>query len=227
MTALLFDLDGTLVDSGPGIVTSIRIACSACDLAEPDEETIWQFVGPPLHVSLREHYGIDDRALADEFTRQYRRSYLESGIHEGHVYAGMQSFLGELRAAGRRIFVATSKPRVHAKTMLEGHGLASTFDGIYGSELDGSLFDKAELIAFLLDREQVNPEHAIMIGDRKYDIEGARANNVESVGVLWGYGSHSELRGAGATRICDDVGGLARHVAELSRDAFELEPGNV
>ena len=217
MKHLLFDLDGTLVDSGPAIVASIRVACAECALTPPDDEAIWRFVGPPLGTSLKLHYGIDDADFARRFTDAYRASYLADGLHKAEPYAGIRDFLKREKAAGRRLFVATSKPRVHATTLLEGNGLAGEFERIYGSELDGRLFDKSDLIGHILDREALESADSLMIGDRSYDASGAAANGVTMLGVLWGYGSDEELRAAGAHALCRDVAELEDRIARLER----------
>ncbi|MEO0997864.1 MAG: HAD hydrolase-like protein, partial [Pseudomonadota bacterium] len=168
--AVLLDLDGTLIDSKPGIAASIRVACDETGLAQPDEAVLHAFIGPPLGYSLEEHYGLTDTAFIDGFVAAYRRAYLADGMRNGVIYPGIEDALAEFRRGGERLFVATSKPRVHAETMLGEYGLAGYFDSIHGSELDGERFDKTELIAHILGSESLDNGAAIMVGDRRFDI---------------------------------------------------------
>ncbi len=219
--ALLLDLDGTLIDSKPGIAASIRVACAETGLAQPDEATLHEFIGPPLGYSLEVHYGLTDRAFVDGFVAAYRRSYLAEGMRNGAIYPGMEDVLAEFRRRGERLFVATSKPRVHAATMLDDYGLARCFDAIHGSELDGGRFDKAELIAHILASESLHAGEAIMVGDRRFDIEGAIGNGIAAVAALWGYGGHDELSRAGATEFCERPADLPARVDEIRAAALQ------
>ena len=151
-----------------------------------------------------------DDADADRAVAKYREYFRRKGIFENAVYPGIPELLGRLEAAGKRLMVATSKPTVFARTILEHFGLATYFCEIVGSELDGTRADKGEVIACALASSGFGPEQAVMVGDRSYDIIGAAQNRLPAVGVLYGYGSREELEAAGAF-------GLANTVEELER----------
>ena len=197
-TCVLLDLDGTLIDSKPGIVASFNAALEALG-HRPDPSFDLTFViGPVLtHVmgEVLAHYG-DTRV--DEAVAAYRRHYGEVGLFDVAPYDGIAALLASLKAAGLRLFLATSKRTAFAVRILDHLGMSDRFDGIYGSEPDGSRDGKPELIAAILRRETIRADEAIMVGDRRYDIAGAHANDLRAVGVLWGYGARQELEEAGA-----------------------------
>lgn len=198
----LFDLDGTLTDSRPGIVACIKHALLELGAAPPADEDMPSFIGPPLRdtfaLLLRAELDAECVTAAIE---AYRRRFTASGMFENSVYPGIPAMLDALTARGARLHVATSKPRVFAERILDHFGLAARFDAIYGSELDGRLCDKRELIAHALERSALRPSETVMIGDRRHDIEGALHNDVSPAGVLWGYGSEEELRASGAKSL--------------------------
>ncbi len=197
-TCILLDLDGTLIDSKPGIVASFNAALQALG-HRPDPSFDLTFViGPVLTDVMGEvlaHYG---DARVDEAVAAYRRHYGEVGLFDVAPYDGIAALLASLKAAGLRLFLATSKRTAFAVRILDHLGMSDRFDGIYGSEPDGSRDGKPELIAAILRRETIRADEAIMVGDRRYDIAGAHANDLRAVGVLWGYGARQELEEAGA-----------------------------
>ena len=197
-TCVLLDLDGTLIDSKPGIVASFNAALQALG-HRPDPSFDLTFViGPVLTDVMGEvlaHYG---DARVDEAVAAYRRHYGEVGLFDVAPYDGIAALLASLKAAGLRLFLATSKRTAFAVRILDHLGMSDRFDGIYGSEPDGSRDGKPELIAAILRRETIRADEAIMVGDRRYDIAGAHANDLRAVGVLWGYGARQELEEAGA-----------------------------
>ena len=197
-TCVLLDLDGTLIDSKPGIVASFNAALEALG-HRPDPSFDLTFViGPVLTDVMGEvlaHYG---DARVDEAVAAYRRHYGEVGLFDVAPYDGIAALLASLKAAGLRLFLATSKRTAFAVRILDHLGMSDRFDGIYGSEPDGSRDGKPELIAAILRRETIRADEAIMVGDRRYDIAGAHANDLRAVGVLWGYGARQELEEAGA-----------------------------
>jgi phosphoglycolate phosphatase len=208
MTAVLFDLDGTLTESAPGIIACVHFALRGLG-HEPDPavDLPW-VVGPPLEDVLARvlaPYG-DDRVAAA--TALYRQRYSSVGLFENALYPGIPEMLAGFTAAGFSLFVATSKRRAFAERILAHFGLADRFAGIYGSEEGGLIDHKPELIAHILTRETLSAEHCVMIGDRSYDIAGAHANGLRAIGVAWGYGAPGELAQAGADAIVDQVGGL-------------------
>ncbi len=198
---LLFDLDGTLADPQQGILASMRYAFAKLQLPCPEESVLQAAIGPPLHIGFAEMLGTDDEQLAWDAVQAYRECFREVGITGNTVYEGIAPALDELAGAGHRLYLATSKPIVFAAEIISHHGLASFFQGAYGSELDGTRSDKAELIAHILDAEQLDAQDTAMIGDRRHDMVGAIANNVFPVGVLWGFGNHDELSGSGARQV--------------------------
>jgi phosphoglycolate phosphatase len=197
---ILFDLDGTLTDSRPGIVACIRHALDRAGVEAPADVEFQRYIGPPLRNTFAEllQAEIDADCVAAAIDA-YRERFGATGMFENSVYDRIPAALDQLRSRGARLFVATSKPRVFATRILEHFELADRFEAIYGSELDGSLCEKADLIAHALAQSRLSANETMMIGDRHHDIVGAIRNGIRPTGVLWGYGSEIELRTAGAT----------------------------
>ena len=197
--AVIFDLDGTLTESAPGIVNSIRYALKKAGLPPLSEAELLTCVGPPLSEQLMALLHISSQeALA--LLPLYREYFIRKGMFENRPYDGIAELLGSLHAAGMPMMVCTGKPEPFAKTILEHFELESFFCDCIGSTLDGRLKDKEEALAILLKRN--GARRALMIGDRKYDVEAASANGIPCAGVLWGYGSQEELEQAGADYLC-------------------------
>lgn len=207
---VLLDLDGTLTDPRIGIVESIRHALRQLGEAEPPEERLLTYIGPPLHAAFAELLRTDDRGRIDLAVRAYRERYSNQGIYETSVYAGIPEALRELSLRGARLLVATSKPIAFAKRIIERFDLDSTLDSVWGSELDGTRADKRELIGHIVARTGIDPETTVMVGDRKHDALGATSNGILAAGVLWGYGSEDELRAAGCTILLQTPRDLAK-----------------
>lgn len=204
---VLFDLDGTLTASGPGILASIRYALASLGEPIPERAVLDRFIGPPLADSFRDLCGMaPDRAW--EAVTAYRVYYAQRGQFESSVYDGIPAALAALSTAGRVLAVATSKAEVYAHSVLRHFGLADRFVEVVGSELDGRRTAKAEVIAEALRRVGGSPERSVMIGDRSQDVLGALAVGVPSIGALWGYGSAAELTTAGATALAPSPGTL-------------------
>jgi phosphoglycolate phosphatase len=200
MTAIYFDLDGTLTDPKPGITRSIQYALRKLDRTTPSEDELTWCIGPPLRASLKKLLGTDD--LADSALSLYRERFGDIGIFENEIYPGIEDTLSVLAKSDRRLFVATSKPSVYAERIIDHFKLADYFERVFGSELDGRRSDKTELLGYALQSARVDPSRAIMIGDRSHDMIGARNNGMTAVGVLYGYGSKEELVSAGAHHVC-------------------------
>ncbi len=217
---ILLDLDGTLIDSQPGIIASCEATLRALGHAgEPQD--IRRYIGPPLEemiTSLLRARG-DDRV--EEGVAAYRRYYGETGLYDAEAYPGIPDALKSLADMGARLFVATSKRRDFATRILDNIKLAAFFDGVYGSIPGGALDHKPDLLAHILAEQTISPEDAIMVGDRRYDIAGARANSMRSLGVLWGYGAREELEAAGADGLVNQPADLAEAVFS----ALELAAG--
>lgn len=202
---LLFDLDGTLTDPMLGITRSVQYALHRFGIEVDDLRTLCRFIGPPLKESFRDFYGMDDeqatRAVA--LTREY---FAPRGIFENRLYEGIPELLTELQAAGCMLAMATSKPEPFARQIAEHFRLADRFTLIGGATMDGTRTAKRDVVRYVLGALDVeDPTAAVMIGDRRYDIEGAAAEGIASIGVLWGYGSREELAAAGAGQIVGTI----------------------
>lgn len=198
---ILFDLDGTLTDSGIGITNSVRYALEKKGIEVNDRRELFRFIGPPLVDSFQMFYGFSpEKAL--ETTHIYREYYAEKGIFENEVYDGIEELLKKLRQAGKRLIVATSKPEPFAVRILDHFGLSRYFEYIAGSNMDETRSSKSEVMAYALEACGVTDlSKAVMVGDREHDILGAKKTGTASLGVLYGYGSREELEKAGADHI--------------------------
>ena len=199
---LLFDLDGTLTDSSPGIVACFQHAFSVLGHPIPSGKVIEAFIGAPLRYVFQQLLPPDcsEDGVNDAITH-YRERFADVGLLENSVYDGIPEALLVASSHGADLFVVTSKPRVFAQRIVEHFNLAKHFQKVYGSELDGRLADKAELISHALSTSGLSAVDTVMIGDRKHDVHGALSNGVYPVGVLWGYGSQEELKLAGAEKL--------------------------
>lgn len=206
---ILFDLDGTLTDPEKGITRSFQYALKKFGINENNMEVLTSFIGPPLKSTFINHYSFDEKK-AWEAVMYYREYFTEKGIFENEVYPGIPEMLQELKNKHKKILLATSKATVFSERILEHFNMKGFFDHIIGSNFDGTRAEKAEIISYalsLLGEESFgNP---VMIGDRKHDIIGAKQNNIDAVGVTYGYGSSQELKEAGATYILDSVAEVA------------------
>lgn len=215
--SVLLDLDGTLVDSEPGILASWRAALRTLG-HKPDEALdIRRFIGPPLEDAMRgmlQTYG-DDRVT--EGAAAYRQHYGESGLLESAAYPGIGAALDVIKRGGWRLYLATSKREVFARRILDHLNLAAYFDGIHGSVPGGALDHKPELLAHIVSTHGLSPERCVMVGDRRFDISGAHAVGMRGFGVLWGYGTRDELETAGADRLVDAPTDLAHAVFAMVR----------
>ena len=199
---LLFDLDGTLTDPRLGIVRCMRHALDRLARRCPSDEVLASFIGPPLRGTFSTLLESTDRELIEKAMSLYRERFAETGIYENRIYDGISDMLESLKQTPSASFVATSKPAVYADRIVRHFGLDRHFAGVYGSDLDGRFEHKTDLLAHLLATEKIPAEVAVMVGDRAVDILAAKANGIRSIGVLWGYGSETELARAGADRLC-------------------------
>ncbi len=206
----LFDLDGTLTNPKTGITRSVQYALDKLGRPVPDADTLTWMIGPPIFAGFTELLGGADEV--QEGVRLYRERYSDVGLYENEVYAGIRALLQELREKDIRLYVATSKLQAFARRILDHFDLSRFFTEIYGSELDGRNADKRDLIRHILDRERFDPAGAVMIGDRKHDAVGAKANGLASIGVTWGYGSRQELLDAGVACLVDTPQDLAEPI---------------
>ncbi len=207
---ILFDLDGTLTDPALGITNSVMYALKKFGITPPEREQLLPFIGPPLAESFINFYGFSEE-MATKAVEYYREYFSQTGIFENSIIKGIPALLNHLRDADKTLILATSKPLVFAEKILEHFDLAKYFSGAFGSNLDGSLSDKAEVINEAISKMKItDKKSAIMVGDRKHDIIGANKNGLKSVGVLFGYGSKAELENAGATHIVSDTDQLLK-----------------
>ena len=207
---ILFDLDGTLTDSGMGIVNSVAYSLQKKGIDVEDKEELLKFVGPPLIESYRRYYGYSMEE-AVEMVDIYREYYGTKGLYENSVYEGMEEVLKVLKERGKVLIVATSKPEEYARQIVEHYGLSKYFMYVAGSNMDETRTKKAEVIAYALESCNIqNMNEVVMIGDRKHDVLGAKAMGLDSIGVLYGYGSREELGAAGADRIVESAEDLIR-----------------
>ncbi|MCJ8510799.1 HAD-IA family hydrolase [Acinetobacter lwoffii] len=191
---ILIDLDGTLTDPKVGITTSARYGLEKIGHPISDEINIDWIIGPPLKASLAKILNVEaDHVLAEQALMGYRERFAVKGLYENHVFEGVAETLAELKRRGYRLFVATAKPTVYAKQILEHFDLAQYFTDIYGSELNGERTNKAELIQYILEQQKLQADQCLMVGDREHDIFGARHNGIETIAVSYGYGSQEEL----------------------------------
>ena len=205
---LLFDLDGTLTDPKVGICTCVQYALKSFDIDEPDLDRLEPFIGPPLKDSFMQFYHLTEEQ-AEKAIEKYRERFQDVGLFENEMYAGIPRMLAELKSVGVKLAVASSKPTVYVKRILEHFDIAKYFDAVVGSELDGTRVNKDEVVQEalrqLFGEQAVDKGKVYMIGDRHFDVEGAHALGIESVGVTYGYGSMEELKAAKSEYIVRSV----------------------
>jgi phosphoglycolate phosphatase len=199
--AVFFDLDGTLTDPKPGITQCIAHALAGLGRTPPDLDALHWCIGPPLRGSFARLLDTTDETTLDRAMALYRERFGDVGLFENAVYPGVPEAVAAVRAAGFATFVATSKPHVYATRIVAHFELAPLFDGVYGSELDGTRVDKGDLIAHALADQHLDPKRVVMIGDREHDLIGAKRCGVRAIGVTYGYGSAAELRAHGAEAL--------------------------
>lgn len=208
---ILFDFDGTLMDSSEGVAAAFSALGKHYGISIPPE-TCRKMIGPPLLYSLVHILGFAPEQ-AEEAMEVYRRAYAGEGMFLASVYPGIPGLLQRLHQAGRKLFVATSKPEVYARQILEKKGLARWFTFTGGSDLaETERAEKADVIRYVLETCGLDPAECLMAGDRKYDVLGAAANGVQTAGVLYGFGSREELESAGAAFLCATPGELGDRI---------------
>lgn len=205
---LLFDLDGTLTDPKLGITTCAQYALRHFGIEEPDLDKLEPFIGPPLADSFREYYGFHGEQI-EEAIKVFRERFSTVGLFENEIYPGIEGMLARLKAAGKKLAVASSKATVYVVRILQHFGIEKYFDVVVGSELNGIRTKKEEVVEEALrqlcQEEEVENNRIVMIGDRKFDIEGAKQFGLASVGVTFGYAAPGELEQAGADYIVNTV----------------------
>ena len=205
--AVLFDWDGTVADTRPGIFNSVRYAIGQYGIADKPDDELRYFIGPPLYDGFEHVFGVSPE-LANELTDTYRVYYRDKGIFECNVYDGVGDLLRELHDAGVKTAVVSSKPKEFLDRLVEHFGLAEHLDAVVGPAIDNHNSNKTVLVNQALKELMLLPSTVAMIGDRHFDMEGAKAAGVNAVGVLYGYGTEEELCAAGADAVCEQVADL-------------------
>ncbi len=205
-STVFFDLDGTLTDSGEGIINCAQLALEHFGISVPSRETLRVFVGPPLRDSFI-RFGVPSDQV-EEAVRVFRSRYLTVGKFENVPYPGVEQMLARLQNAGIRLFVATSKPESTACEILEKFGLSRYFEKICGATMDGSRDSKSAVISWLLEKAG-EVSRPVMVGDTAFDVQGAASHAIEAIGVSWGYGDVRQMEDAGAIAIVNSPEELA------------------
>ena len=209
---LLFDLDGTLTDSEEGILNCVRYGLKSCGFPVPEYEVLRAFIGPPLMYSCTHFCGLS-KADSERVILKYRERYSEKGIYENRLYEGIKELLSDLKKAGYKIALATSKPEVFALRILEYFGIAEYFDAAAGSTIGREEETKADMIRLAMKRLGLHEEdkpYVLMTGDRKHDIIGAHECGIDAAGVYYGFAPAGELEKYGADHILNDVDSIRR-----------------
>ena len=202
---VFFDLDGTLTDSGEGIINAAVYALEKYNIEVNDRSELRKFIGPPLQDSFSTDYGFSEDEIEDVI-KTFREYYSEKGIFENTIYENIQTVLFELKTRGKKLVVATSKPEVFTKQVLDHFNISSYFDYVSGATLNNEKIKKVDIIRDAICKLGITDKSKIvMVGDRKLDILGAKENGIDSIGVLWGYGDLLELEKVGPTYIAEKV----------------------
>lgn len=217
ITTVFFDLDGTLVESGPGIRRGFAHALTALGIPTEPDDVPDELIGPPLLEAFRDRYGLSEEE-ARRGVDLYRDYYPREAMLDSPPYPGIVSMLTALRAAGLHLAVATGKPHPYAKRIVSHLGLDGYFRAVFGAEFDGTRGRKEDLLAYAAATLGISPEEAVMVGDRSYDVLGALRVGMTPVGALWGYGSREELRGAGAHHLAADAEEATRMLLSLAKE---------
>lgn len=208
---VLFDLDGTIIDSAEGIKNSFRYTFNHFGLPYPTDEYLNQFIGPPLLDSFKNFCGFSDEKAAHA-VEVYREYFSKKGVFQNYVYEGMEALLKKLYENGKKLILATSKYELYAIQILEHLDLAGYFDFVAGSLKDGGRGSKFEVISYVLEACKIDDKKsAVMVGDRMHDIIGANEAGIDSIGVLFGFGTREELEEHGAT-----------HIAKMPKDIYDI-----
>ncbi len=213
---LLFDLDGTLADPSEGITKSIAYALDHLGISSPSLTALQSWIGPPIKQSLMDLYNLDEVA-ADRGVAKYRERFTDIGIYENKLFEGIPELLEAAKAQDYNIYLATSKPTVFAERILRYFKIDPYFNFVGGSGLDDSRPTKAHVIEHVMDQTDISADTALMIGDRKYDIIGGQTFQIDTVGVLYGFGDRTELEKAGATYIVDNIHELGDFLTKRKR----------
>lgn len=228
--SVIFDFDGTICKTGEGIIKSAKYALEAFGYDVPEDDSELEFfIGPPLLVTFQERFGADPQT-ALELVKKYRERYTNQGVYESELYEDIRGLLEALKNDGIKIGIASSKPQKYIETLLEKFGVIKYFDAICGVSFTADCETKASIITRCLAELNTPPDSAIMVGDKNYDIAGAKANNLLSVGVLWGYGNKFEFIEAGANFIAEkpqDIEAVALGYFEQTEESTGIFNGRI
>jgi len=217
MKAVLFDLDGTLIDSSEGITKCAQYALKEFGIDEPDLDKLKAFIGPPLAGSFSKYYGFN-KEQANEAVKVYRRRYVPTGIYECTLYPGVEKSLIALREEGFLIGMASSKPEVSCRRILEHFNIIHLFDECVGATEDGRIGSKEEVLNEVMRRwSDISKDDMCLVGDTIYDIEGANLVGMKSIGVSFGFGDAKEMKTAGAICICEDMYSVVEAIRKINR----------
>lgn len=211
---ILFDLDGTLTDPGIGITNSVAYALSKWNIEVTDRSELYKFIGPPLLDSFAGYYGFFEEDCQKALT-YYREYFRSKGIYENEVYPGVVEMLETLKNSGKKIILATSKPEEFAIIILKHFDLYKYFDFVAGATMDESRNKKGDVIKYALEScgiDKTDLKDVIMVGDRKHDVHGATENDLDCIGVLFGYGDREELETAGAKYIAEQIADILKFI---------------
>ena len=215
MEYILMDLDGTLTNSKEGITKCLQYALEYFGVEVDDLSTLEKYIGPPLEQTFREGFGFG-KEQAELAVEKYRERFVPIGMYENQLYAGMEDALQRLRESGKVLIVATSKPEKFAVTILRHFGIDGYFDDICGADPEKNRNKKEEVIRYALEKHELTDlSDVLMVGDRKYDIEGARECGLSCMGVLYGFGNREELEEAGAEYIAETVEDMVQILISL------------
>jgi phosphoglycolate phosphatase len=203
-TNILFDLDGTLTDPYLGITSAAKYALNKFNIIEEDTDKLKLFIGPPLEKSFLEYYNFNKNDVKTA-VKYYREYYSKKGMYENKLYAGIDDVLKELNKRNKNCFMATSKLQSFAEKIAQNFNMHNYFKHITGSNMDGTLSEKEDIVKYTMEKCELNKNETIMIGDRKYDIIGANKNGIDAIGVLYGYGTREELEKENPKYLCNEV----------------------
>ncbi|MDI6688253.1 MAG: HAD hydrolase-like protein [Desulfobacterales bacterium] len=209
LSNVLFDLDGTLTDPKDGITRCIQFSLDQFDVNVPQADQLTWCIGPPLIESFSNLLNTTDKTILDKALSRYRKRFSETGIFENVIYPGVTPSLRRIKKAGFKVFLATSKPEVFAGQILDHFNLTEFFNAIHGSELNGRLSNKSELVAHILDVENLDPRATLIVGDRVYDIIGGKNNGIMTAAVSYGYGTFEEITSSKPDVIFDSFSDIA------------------
>lgn len=227
--AVIFDFDGTVCDTGEGILKSAKFALDYYNIEAPEYEKLTCFIGPPLLITFQEDFGAD-ATLADKLVKKFRERYTNKGILESHPYDGIKELVLRLKNEGIKLGIASSKPIDYVEALLDRDGLKQYFDSICAVSFSADCESKANIISRCIKELDVGGNETLMVGDKKYDIEGAKANLIDSCGVLWGYGSRMEFAQANAKFVAektDDIYSIALGYFEQTDEAQPIFAGRI